>query len=265
MDDETQTTGVQDVPNVDATTEDTTTSQASEADVQVTNEAPEATQEQKETTPDLNAKDTVEERLYAGKYKTADDMEKAYTELQSKATKDSQEKAELSRILNETFTEPVTPEPRAQAEDTQYYDNDEPDPVTLKLQTMERKDAVRDFVFLHPDADGKSVNEILQSDPMMAKIDGYEAKLEYAFLKSQSVAAPVAAAEAQKKAQADTQVKIAEKQAAQVEGARQQNQPDNNNQELTPSQVREALKGDKSFDDLIKDKFPGISKMRTRT
>lgn len=52
-------------------------------------------------TPPQDASQTAEdtgERLYAGKYKSIEDMEKAYTESQSKMTQLAQEKAELEKM-----------------------------------------------------------------------------------------------------------------------------------------------------------------------
>jgi hypothetical protein len=244
---------------------DTAEAPAVQPDVQVEQVAPEAAQGTEGNEPEITATDTAEERLYAGKYKSVDDLEKSYTELQSKATKDAQEKAELARILNETFTTPEATAPMAQAEDTDSYgDYETPDPVAQKLATIERKDAVRDFIMSHPDANGENVNKILQSDPIVANINGYEAKLEYAYLKSKASAAPGLVAEAEKRASEQTQVKIAEKQAAQVEGARQQSQPAGED-EMSTNQLRSTLRDDKAFDALIQKRFPGVSKMRTRT
>ena len=84
-------------------TDTSATADTSEASTQ-TNEAPEATQETKE--PVAKATDTVEDKLYAGKYKSVEDMEKAYQELNSKFTNTSQEKAELAKILNDAFITP---------------------------------------------------------------------------------------------------------------------------------------------------------------
>lgn len=56
------------------------------------------------------------ERLYAGKYKTVDDLEKAYKELNSHSTKKSQELAELKRSTTQPrsleIPDNVTPEDR---------------------------------------------------------------------------------------------------------------------------------------------------------
>lgn len=263
MDNDTPNTGV-DAPAVDNSQQvDTAETPSIEATVQVEQVAPEAAQSTGETSSEITATDTAEERLYAGKYKSVDDLERSYTELQSKATRDAQEKAELARILNETFTTPETPA-TAPVEDTASYAYEESDPVVQKLQVIERKDAVRDFVLAHPDADGQAVNQILQSDPVAASIPTYEGKLEYAYFKSQATAAPKVVAEAEKRASEQTQVKIAEKQAAQVEGARQQSQPAGE-EPLSQSDLRESLKGDDAFDKLIQKQFPGISKMRART
>lgn len=270
MDDETQTTGVQDAPAADDNQQaDTAPSQDSAADVQVDKEAPEAPQDtEEEKSPDTNAKDTAEERLYAGKYKTPEEMEKAYKELNSKATRDAQDKAELAKILNEAFV-PDEPTPQATATEAQAFQDeyDEPsEPVTVdpRIEVLEQKDAIRDFIFMHPDADGSTINEVLKKDPLLNNITGYQAKLEYAYLKSKEMSAPQSLADAQKKATKETIAKTAEKQAAQVEGARQQAQPAGE-EPLTGAELQQALRGDKSFDDLIQKKFPGISKMRTQT
>lgn len=264
MDINTQTTGVQAAPDDTQSQTDTAPVQASEADVQVTSEAPEATQDTGETSPEIKAEDTAEERLYAGKYKTVEDMEKAYKSAENKLHTEAIEKAELARILNETFTTPEAQAP-AQATDTDSYgDYEETTTVDPRIEAIERKEAVRDFVFTHPDTDGQAVNKILNSDPLVKNIQGYEAKLEYAYLKSRATAQPKAVADAEKRASEQTQAKIAEKQAAQVEGARQQAQPAGNN-ELSNSELRDTLRNDKAFDDLIQQRFPGISKMRTRT
>lgn len=184
----------------------------SEAGTQVI-EAPEAAQEVKE--PVVEATDTAEEKLYAGKYKTVEDMEKAYQELNSKYTNTSQEKAELSRILNEAFaTEPVP----VQAAEADIYDEPAPsaNPATDGIM---RDNAVIKFMLAHGDADGEAMKQVLSTDPYIKQITGYEAKLEYAYLRSQAITAPKAVAQAKKEAQAQTQAKIVEKQAAQVESA----------------------------------------------
>lgn len=237
----------------EAPEQDTATSPTpNEADVQVNNDAPEASQSQEETT-DLTAEETAEAKLYAGKYKTVEDMEKAYTELQSKATKDSQEKAELSRILNEAFTPPSQ-------DDNESY-NDVPDE---REDARDRDIALLKFSIAHENANGEEMAKVLQSDPFINSISSYEAKLEYAYLKSQNMSSKQAMVEAEKKAAQETQAKFAEKQAAQVETAKTQAPPANNKVELTPDMIRTAAKSDKAFDDLISQRFPGINKMRTR-
>lgn len=206
MDDETQVNG-----NAAPAQADTAATQPNEADVQVNNEAPEAAAAPKEA--DVNATDTAEEKLYAGKYKTPEDMEKAYTELQSKATRDSQEKAELTRILNEAFT---APEPQAPADEDTF---DEPNPLAETVTKLERQSAVQNFIFAHPDANPASMQEVLSKDPVVNQIQGHDAKLEYAYFKSQSMSSTKAIEEAKKSAASDAQVKVVEKQAAQVESA----------------------------------------------
>lgn len=206
MNDETQTTGT------DAPVEDTVSTQTSEADVQTNNEAPEAAPAQEEQ-PETNATDTAEEKLYAGKYKTVDDLEKSYQELQSKFGKETSEKAELTRILNEAFTtDPAT--------ETQTDVYEEANPLAEKVERIERQGAVQNFIFAHPDANPDSMQAVLTTDPIVQQIQGHDAKLEYAYLKSQNMTSTKAIAEARKQASSQTQAKIVEKQAAQVESAK---------------------------------------------
>lgn len=214
MDDETQTTGDQSAP-AQADTADT---QASEADVQTNNDAPEASQEVKETATE--ATDTAEEKLYAGKYKNVDDLEKSYKELESKYGKEASEKAELTRILNEAFVAPETT-------DTANEDYVETTPqVNPEIEQLKRDNAVVKFIMGHQDADGEAMKQILADDPLVKQISGHDAKLEYAYLRSQNMSQPKAIAEAKKTAQAETQAKTAEKQAAQVESARKAEPPE---------------------------------------
>lgn len=226
MNDETQTTGTE-APVIT----DTATTQSSEADVQVTSEAPEAAQSTEETSSEVIAEDTAtEERLYAGKYKSAEDMEKAYKELQSKATRDAQEKAELARILNESF---ATPETAQAATDTEGYDGyEESQNVDPRLDAIDRKTTVQSFIFTHPDADGEAMNKVMAEDPMIANISGYEARLEYAYLKSKASASAKEVAEVRNNTVTETKQKIVEKQSAQVETTRQTSEPTDEKAEL---------------------------------
>lgn len=203
MDDETQVTGSE----APVTTE-TANNQSNEADVQVTNQAPEATEESKESSD--NATETAEEKLYAGKYKTVEDLEKAYKNASSEATKLSQERAQLTSELQGTLNEEAAQSPILDV-------NGYVDPVAEKVERLERNDSVSRFIFAHPDANGESIKEVLTSDPIVQQIQGYDAKLEYAYLKSQSMSTSKAIAEAKKTGAAETQAKILEKQVAQVE------------------------------------------------
>lgn len=58
-----------------------------------------------------------EEKLYAGKFKSPEDMEKSYQELQSKFTKTAQEKAELERLA-------LSQQEPEQANEAPYLDPD---------------------------------------------------------------------------------------------------------------------------------------------
>lgn len=215
MDDETQTTGNDAPADEPADTADT---QDSEADVQTNNETPEATPgaEEKEA-PEVKAEDTVEDKLYAGKYKSVEELEKAYTNAESKLGKETSEKAELTRILNEAFAAPEPPTGTDTADDS--YEETTTPQVNPEIEQLKVKVAIGEFTQNHPDADTQVVNDILKSDPYVASIQGADAKLEYAYLRSQNIAKPKAIAEAKKAAQEQTQAKAAEKQAAQVESA----------------------------------------------
>lgn len=215
MDDETQTTGT------DAPAQDTASPQTSEADVQIESKAPEATQAQ-EGQPEVKAEDTAEEKLYAGKYKTVEDLEKSYQELQSKFGKETSEKAELTRILNEAFADP------SPGGTVDTYE--ETNPLQEKVERIERQGAVQNFIFSHPDADPNGMQEILTKDPLVQQIQGHDAKLEYAYLKSQNKRSAGAIEEAKKTAATAAQVKVVEKQAAQVESAQKAAQTDENSE-----------------------------------
>lgn len=200
-------------PGTDAPAQaDTADTQVSEAS-EVKQEAPEATQNEQGTQTEVTATDTAESKLYAGKYKTAEEMEKAYVNLQSKATRDAMEKADLSRTLNQAFSTP-------EITDTGDSFSDETDPRNQDIENLKRTTSVQSFIMTHPDANGAAMNEVLNKDPYVKQMPSYEAKLQYAYALSQNMSQPQAIAEARKEAAQATQVKVAEKQAAQVEAAR---------------------------------------------
>lgn len=204
-------------------TDTSATVDQSEASTQ-TEVTPEATQtvEEKQT-EEVNAEDTVEEKLYAGKYKSVEDMEKAYQELNSKFTSASQEKAELSRILNEAFATPE--QPALPEQQTDYY-QEEPAPLNNEIENIKRVQAVQSFIINHNDANAEAMQKILTQDPLVQQISGHEAKLEYAYLKSQNMSSTKAIAEAEKKAVKETKAKIVEKQTTQVEQTKATEQVD---------------------------------------
>jgi len=172
--------------SVDPVATDTSTGEdQSEASTQI-NEAPEATQavEEKQT-EEVKATDTVEDKLYAGKYKSIEELEKAYQNAESKLGQTTSDKAELQRILNEAF---ATPEPAQEQESTDDYIYEESNPLAKEIAELKTKDAIRDFTFSHPDADASEVLQIVKSDPTMRDIGSLSAKLEYAYLKSQNMA-----------------------------------------------------------------------------
>lgn len=251
MDDETIAQVQSEAPSV----EETAPASTSDADVQTNNETPEAPQTNGEESA-VKAEETVEEKLYAGKYKTAEDLEKAYLSAQSEASRISQEKADLTKILASGFMDEPAPQAQAQADDYSDYDDDstpQSNPATL---AMERRFAVMEFAMSNPDADGAAIMDVIKNDPFVAQLPSYEAKLKYAHALSQNTARPKAVAEAKKQAQAETQAKIAEKQAAQVESATKQSPP-TKEEPLTKEQLREALRSDDGFNALLK-KRPGF-------
>jgi len=217
-----------DVP-VEKTT-DTTEAQTSEASSQE-NEAPEVTQtkgteEGTDVTTEVEATDTAEEqKLYAGKYKTVEDLESAYKNAESTLGKSNSEKAELTKVLNEAF---LTSQPKQQVEEggADEYDDDLPtgnqssssnDPV---IQRLVVNDAVTRFAFSHPDANGETMQKVLSEDPNVKQIGDFDAKLEYAYLKSQSMSQSQAIKQAKKEGQNQATAKVVEKQTAQVESAK---------------------------------------------
>lgn len=208
MNDDTQATG-----NA-APAQDTAATQPSEADVQQVNEAPEVTQgteaAEGTATAEVSTEDTAEDKLYAGKYKSVDDLEKSYKELESKYGKEAAEKAELTRVLNEAFSEVET-------ETTdEGYQEDSGDP---RIEALERKTAVQDFILTHQDVDLGAMQEILANDPLISQLPGYEARLEVAYLKSKNMTTKQAIEEANKTAQKTAQENVLKREAAQVESA----------------------------------------------
>lgn len=263
MDEETQTTGNPSAP----AQADTVDTQNSEASVQTNNETPEATQDnapaQEAVAPETKAEDTVEEKLYAGKYKSPEEMEKAYKELESKFGKETSEKAELTRLLNAAFSEPATAPLVPQEQPDAYgYEESQAQSQPTQNDKVTQDLAVMKFIMTHQgeNLDGASLQKILKDDPYVQNINGPEAKLEYAYLRSQNMARDKAIAEAQQQAAVKTQEKSAEKVAAQVESAGRQAPPTNDNQELSQSELREKLRSDKGFDEVIAKKFPGIKR-----
>lgn len=232
--------------------EDTTNPQPeNEADVQVTNEAPEASQDVKD--PDMNAEDTAGEKLYAGKYKSVEDMEKAYQELNSKFTNTTQEKAELAKILNDTFT---LPESDSSDEDDDSY-REEVNPLAQKVQALELKSSVNDFLYTHKDVDAGAMQEVLQNDPIVSQMTTPEARMEYAYLKSKNMATSKAVVEAEKRGADQAAVKVAEKHVAQVEQA-QKAEPINERADL----MNRIRRGDPSARSQAIAELPAIREMK---
>lgn len=224
---DTQATGaVAPSATSESVAEDTAAIQPSTASEQ-SQAAPEATQgnEQTEesTQTEVKVTDTAqEERLFAGKYKTVEDLEKSYKELESAHGKKSSEFAELNKILTEAFASPEI----VQTTDTAYEGEEESAAMKIASQA-ERKSTLLEFAISHPDANGDAMKEVLANDPMISKITGDDAKLEYAYLRAQSMGRDKALAEAQRTAQVQAQAKIAEKEVAKVESANRSEPVDN--------------------------------------
>lgn len=229
----------------------TTEPSAEDTSVQVTQDeanvqsegTPEAAQDNGEKSQELNAEDTVTEQLFAGKFKTQEELEKGYKELESKFGQTSQEKAELSKFINDAF---ATQD--AQTSGNNNVNDDFDDYGTTRSVQPSPEDIKRDidmatmkFLLTHESVDGKALNEVLKNDPIVSDINGFDNKLEYAYLRTQSMTQSKAIEEASKKASQDTQTKIIEKQAAQVE-APTKSEPSNPKAELR----EKAIKGDQS-------------------
>jgi len=223
--DETDTQAVENqAPEQQADTAQTQTQ--SEASESSTN-APEATQDkapaQEAEAPEVKAEDTAEEKLLAGKYKTPEDLEKAYKELESKYGSTNSEKAELTRILNEAFAPPAQQE-QTQQQDTANDDFEEPISGTNpEVEAMKRDLALTKFIINHQNMDGESgeaMKEVLLTDPIVRQINGHEAKLEYAYLRSQNMSQTKAIKQAKEEGAKLAQTKAAEKSVAQVESAK---------------------------------------------
>lgn len=216
------------------TAPDTAQPQSTEASGQANTQTPDVTPDnvpaQEAVAPETNTEDTVEEKLLAGKYKSVEDLERSYKELESKHGQTASEKAELARILTDAFSAPA-PAPQASVPDTDYDADTEADPVNQELSSIKTRLAITEFLSAHQDADAQSLVEIIGSDPNVANITSPEAKLEYAYLKSQNATQAKVVAEAQKQGAVQAQAKAAEKQVAQVESARKA-EPVNDKSEL---------------------------------
>jgi hypothetical protein len=225
--------------------QDTSDAVAQDTAISPSDVAPDATQDtgaaQEAANAEVNADDTAQDKLFAGKYKTVEDMEKAYQELNSTFTKTSQEKAELSRILTEAFGDTSAAQSGAtvQPSSDYNYDDDNQTPVQSQDTGVQRDLAIMKFMYMHEGADPAAIKEVLSTDPLVSSINGYEAKLEYAYLRSQNMVQSKTIATAKKEAAQATQTKIAEKQAAQVEQS-SKSEPSNPDAEL----MEKALSGD---------------------
>jgi hypothetical protein len=107
-----------------------------ETPVAETDAEPEAEKPTRERGPDgkfiakqPDEPEEIDEPLFAGKYKSAQDLEAAYTELQSRLGTQGQELGEMRRLMDErleqiqTQTRPQTPVPTAEALQEHLYDN----------------------------------------------------------------------------------------------------------------------------------------------
>jgi hypothetical protein len=201
---------------------DTTAPQTNEADLQEVT-PPNANPSNEENAQVVNAEDTGSEKLYAGKYKTPEEMERAYQDLQSKFTSTSQEKAEISRILTEAFAQPDPVAQPTAVVDDDFGDSTPSAPPVNDAQTRDL--AVMKFMMTHDNVDAKQLQTVLATDPYVSTMGTYESKLEYAYLRSREQQSAQTVAEATRNAGLQAQVKTVEKQAAQVEQANRSQQP----------------------------------------
>lgn len=183
------------------------------------NETPEATQIDEGKESEVKVEDTVEEKLLAGKYKTPEDLEKAYKELESKYGSTSSNLAELTRTLTEAFVSEASDD----ASQETYEGYEQPNQSNEKLK---QDNAIIKFMLSHGDANGEAMQKVLTEDPLISQINGYDAKLEYAYLRSQNMTQTKVIAEAKKEASKQAEVKVIEKQAAQVESSSRTEQVD---------------------------------------
>lgn len=261
MPDENQATGQAAPDNTGVS--DNVSPQPSEASEQLTNAAPEATQDnasaQEAEAPETNAEDNAtKEALLAGKFKSPEDLEKGYRELESRFGREASEKAELARVLSESFSQPQPASPPVIAEEDNFTDDyEEQNPLNTKIEELERKTAVQTFILSHSDADASLMQKVLTEDPLVQQINGHEAKLEYAYLKSQGVAQQRAVVEAEKRGAETTQVKMAEKQVAQVEDAKK-SAPISNKEDL----MKRMKYGDKTARAEVIGNIPAVREMR---
>lgn len=222
--DDTQTASEPQEP-VTSTDTSSATDQTATEQVVTTPDATVAEQGTETPVTQISAEDTAESKLYAGKYKSVEDLEKSYIELQSKNGRDAAEKAELARTLEEIL---IAPQSDSRIEDVGSYG--EVDPLATKVESLERLTTVQSFIFTHEDADATSMDKILREDPMIAHIANPMAKLEYAYNKSRNESSSKAIEAARQEASNQTIAKVAEKQSAQVEGAGSSTQPDENDE-----------------------------------
>ena len=193
-----------------------------------------------------------------GKYKTKEDFEKAYRELQTLRQTELEEKAQLSQILNSAFGSLDEQPAQQDGYEEEYEDKTAPS----QLDSVNQKLAVMEFSMAYPDADGKAMTEVLTKDPVATQIQDYSARLKYAYAISKTNAQTKVVEAAQKQAQAATVAKIAEKQAAQVESVGKQSEPPKADP-LSPSEIHSVMQNTKSFDELLRTKFPGIASQFT--
>lgn len=215
---DTQATQAQDPAAAATSTEQEASSEASE---QKQANVPEATQGNEATEVKAEATaDSEEVGFLGGKYKTAKELEDAYKALKDKHDSEARANAELTRLLEESFipsdTAKATQKDDVEGED---FSEDDPAPKSQPDDGTKRDVAVMKFVMAHPDADGTLMNEVLTKDPVVANINGYEAKLKYAYAQSKIISTSKAVEEARKQGAQQAQAKAAEKEVARVESA----------------------------------------------
>lgn len=244
-------------------TEDTSQKQEqSEASGLAEQEAPEANQNEEEKDSGEKAEDTAEERLLAGKYKTTEDLEAAYKQLESKFGHKSNQVAELNSALTESLEQSQEAEVQTETESEEHQSTQPKVQPSASEDNRDRDIAVMKFVMTRGNEvspeQTQEINKVLQSDPIVSQISTTEGKLEYAYQKSRNATNQQAMQKAQEEAQKETKAKMAEKEAAQVESGKKAEQPDGKEQLLSQAREGGPEEAKKARERLIREQLTNL-------